>query len=61
MPIMSFETTDEALARKYGLTATLYTRDYATALKFANQVESGELYINRKQGEAYQGYHAGWK
>lgn len=65
MPIMTFETEEEALALandcKYGLTATLYTRDYGTAMRFANNIEAGELYINRKQGEAFQGYHAGWK
>ncbi len=65
MPIMTFETEEEALALandcKYGLTATLYTQNYGTALRFANNIEAGELYINRKQGEAYQGYHAGWK
>jgi lactaldehyde dehydrogenase/glycolaldehyde dehydrogenase len=65
MPIMTFNTIDEALSLandcRYGLTATLYTTDYRTALRFANEIESGELYINQKQGEAYQGYHAGWK
>ena len=65
MPIMTFDTVDEALALandcRYGLTATLYTTNYRTALRFANEIESGELYINQKQGEAYQGYHAGWK
>ncbi len=65
MPIMTFETEEQALALandcKYGLTATLYTQNYGTALRFANNIEAGELYINRKQGEAYQGYHAGWK
>jgi lactaldehyde dehydrogenase/glycolaldehyde dehydrogenase len=65
MPVMTFETEEEALALandcKYGLTATLYTRDYGTALRFSNHIEAGELYINRKQGEAFQGYHAGWK
>jgi lactaldehyde dehydrogenase/glycolaldehyde dehydrogenase len=30
-------------------------------MQFANEIESGELYINRQQGEAYQGFHAGWK
>jgi lactaldehyde dehydrogenase/glycolaldehyde dehydrogenase len=65
MPIMTFNTVDEALALandcRYGLTSTLYTTDYRTALRFSNEIESGELYINQKQGEAYQGYHAGWK
>ncbi len=65
LPIMSFETADEAITLandcRYGLTATLYTSSYRTALRFANEMESGELYINRQQGEAYQGFHAGWK
>ena len=62
---MTFKSIDEALALandcRYGLTTTLYTKDYHTAMRFANETESGELYINEKQGEAYQGYHAGWK
>jgi lactaldehyde dehydrogenase/glycolaldehyde dehydrogenase len=65
MPVMTFASIDEALTlandSQYGLTATLYTTNYATALRFANEIECGELYINRQQGEAYQGFHAGWK
>ena len=65
LPVLKFKTVDEAIAlandSKYGLTATLYTENYRTAMRFANEIESGELYINRRQGEAYQGYHAGWK
>jgi lactaldehyde dehydrogenase/glycolaldehyde dehydrogenase len=65
LPIVTFSSVDEALAlandSRYGLTATLYTRDYHTVMRFANAIEAGELYVNRQQGEAYQGYHAGWK
>jgi len=65
LPIMKFDTEEEALTLandcRYGLTSTLYTSDYGTAMRFANGIQSGELYINRQQGEAYQGYHAGWK
>ena len=65
MPIKTFASIDEALTlandSPYGLTATLYTTNYATALRFANEIECGELYINRQQGEAYQGFHSGWK
>lgn len=65
MPIMAFNSEREALLLandcKYGLTASLYTQNYDTALRFSNQIEFGELYINRTQGEAYQGFHAGWK
>ena len=65
MPIMTFKSIDEAIKLandcKYGLTSTLYTTSYRAAMQFANEIESGELYINRQQGEAYQGFHAGWK
>jgi lactaldehyde dehydrogenase/glycolaldehyde dehydrogenase len=65
MPIMTFKTVDEALALandcRYGLTSMLYTRDYQIVMRFANEIEFGELYVNRSPGEAYQGFHAGWK
>jgi len=65
LPMMTFKTAEEALGYvndcEYGLTATLYTKDLNTTLLFSNEVEFGELYVNRKQGEAFQGYHAGWK
>lgn len=65
LPIMTFKTLDEALELandcEYGLTASLYTEDINKAFEIANNIESGELYINRQQGEAINGYHAGWK
>jgi len=65
LPIITFETVNEALALandcKYGLTSSLYTNNHNTVMVFSNNIESGELFVNRKQGEAYHGYHAGWK
>ncbi len=65
MPITTFKTVDEALELandcRYGLTSMLYTQDYQTVMRFANEIEFGELYVNRPPGEAYQGFHAGWK
>lgn len=65
LPIMTFKTFDEAICLandcEYGLTTTVYTRNLSNALIAANNIESGEVYINRKQSEAYNGYHAGWK
>lgn len=65
LPIMTFTTSEEALElandSEYGLTASLYTNDLNVAFKVANSIETGELYINRQQGEAINGYHAGWK
>jgi lactaldehyde dehydrogenase/glycolaldehyde dehydrogenase len=65
LPLAVFSSLQEALTMandcKYGLTSTLYTRDLKTAMIFSNEIEFGELYINRGQGEAFQGYHSGWK
>ena len=30
-------------------------------MNFANEIEAGELYVNRTPADPYQGYHAGWK
>ncbi|MBR0597869.1 aldehyde dehydrogenase [Sinanaerobacter chloroacetimidivorans] len=65
LPVATFKTANEALQLandcKYGLTSSLYTNDYNTIMLFSNNIEFGELYVNRQQGEAYHGYHAGWK
>ena len=45
MPIMTFKSVDEALVLandgKYGLTAALYNTNYRTAMRFANEIETG--------------------
>jgi lactaldehyde dehydrogenase/glycolaldehyde dehydrogenase len=65
LPVLTFKTAEEALALandcKYGLTSTLFTNNYNTVMLFMNNVEFGELYVNRAQSEAFQGYHTGWK
>jgi lactaldehyde dehydrogenase/glycolaldehyde dehydrogenase len=65
MPIMIFRDVEQVLELandcEYGLTSTLYTSSFKTAMEFANNIEAGELYVNRQQGEAYAGFHAGWK
>ena len=30
-------------------------------MKIANNIEAGEVYINRTPADPYQGFHAGWK
>ena len=46
---------------QFGLASVLYTRDYASIMLASNEIEAGELYINRTPADPYQGYHAGWK
>jgi lactaldehyde dehydrogenase / glycolaldehyde dehydrogenase len=65
LPVLSYETLDEALRmandHQFGLASVLYTERYRSTMLVANEIESGELYVNRTPADPYQGYHAGWK
>ncbi len=65
LPILTFSTIEEAIElandSEYGLTSNIYTTSYQSVMKLTKELEFGEVYVNRQQGEAYQGYHAGWK
>jgi acyl-CoA reductase-like NAD-dependent aldehyde dehydrogenase len=51
LPVLSYRTVDEAIARAndsiYGLTATVWGRDTARALEVAKQLECGTVWVNR--------------
>ncbi|MEN3308445.1 MAG: betaine-aldehyde dehydrogenase [Micromonosporaceae bacterium] len=63
LAVIPFDTYDEALAIAngvaYGLTASVYTRDLATAHRFARDVEAGYVWVNDASrhfpGTAYGG------
>lgn len=65
LPVLKYRNADEALAlandHQFGLASVIYTENYRTAMKVANNIEAGEIYINRTPSDPYQGYHAGWK
>ncbi|WP_395064942.1 aldehyde dehydrogenase [Paraburkholderia silvatlantica] len=65
LPVLSYETLDDALRmandHQFGLSSVLFTERYRTAMRVANEIEAGELYVNRTPADPYQGYHAGWK
>jgi lactaldehyde dehydrogenase/glycolaldehyde dehydrogenase len=65
LPIITFDTLEEVIEMandsQYGLTANVYTNNYQYVMELTTKLECGEVYVNRQQGEAYQGYHAGWK
>ncbi|MBD5771812.1 aldehyde dehydrogenase [Marinomonas colpomeniae] len=65
LPVLTYSTIDEALElandHQFGLASVIYTENYRTAMKVANNIEAGEIYINRTPSDPYQGYHAGWK
>lgn len=63
--VMPYRDFDEALTlandHQFGLASVLYTHRYNDVMRAANNIEAGELYINRTPADPYQGYHAGWK
>ena len=65
LPVLTYRDIDEALElandHQFGLASVVFTENYRTAMKVANNIEAGELYINRTPADPYQGYHAGWK
>ena len=65
MPIASISSYDEAFSiandSRYGLSAYVFTSDYKTAMRAAQDLDFGELYINRANGEQVQAHHAGHK
>ena len=65
LPIITFDSLEEVIEMandsQYGLTANVYSNNYRYVMELTTKLECGEVYVNRQQGEAYQGYHAGWK
>ncbi|WP_116140109.1 aldehyde dehydrogenase [Trinickia diaoshuihuensis] len=65
LPVLRYASLDEALRmandHQFGLSSVLYTESYRTAMRTANEIEAGELYVNRTPADPYQGFHAGWK
>lgn len=55
---------DEAVARAndtdFGLSAYLFTEDRTRLMAAPYRLRFGELYLNRTNGEAVQGFHTGW-
>jgi len=63
--VLPYDTFDDALAmandHQFGLASVLFTNNYRQVMQASNEIEAGELYINRTPADPYQGYHAGWK
>ncbi|MGL3607415.1 aldehyde dehydrogenase [Rhizobium sp. G187] len=65
LPVIPYTDFDHALAmasdHQFGLASVVFSENYRKVMKAANEIEAGELYINRFPADPYQGYHAGWK
>jgi lactaldehyde dehydrogenase / glycolaldehyde dehydrogenase len=64
-PILAVSSLDEALAlandSRYGLSAYVFSRDYGSVMRAVNELEVGEIYVNRTLGESVHAHHAGVK
>jgi len=57
----SFEqAVDYANDTDFGLSAYLFTTDFRRLKRAPYELKFGELYLNRSNGEAVQGFHTGW-
>jgi lactaldehyde dehydrogenase / glycolaldehyde dehydrogenase len=65
LPVMKVKDYDEALRlandSEYGLTSSVYTNDINKILRATKELKFGEVYFNRENFEAIQGFHAGWR
>ncbi|QPZ38308.1 aldehyde dehydrogenase family protein [Paramicrobacterium chengjingii] len=63
-PIVPFDSETDAVrmanSTDYGLSSYVYTRDFGTAMRMIDGIESGEVFINRGGPEENTGFHAGW-
>ncbi|MBT2160887.1 aldehyde dehydrogenase [Zobellia barbeyronii] len=65
LPVLKFKTFDEVVGYandcEYGLAAMIFTNDMSTIMKCNDELEYGEIYVNRGHGEQHQGFHNGYK
>ncbi|WP_271765155.1 aldehyde dehydrogenase [Aquimarina algiphila] len=65
LPVLKFKTFEEVVTYandcEYGLAAMIFTKDMKTIMRCKDELEYGEIYINRGHGEQHQGFHNGYK
>ncbi len=65
LPVLQFNTFDEVMTYAndcdYGLAAMVFTNDMNIIMKCNEELEYGEIYVNRGHGEQHQGFHNGYK
>ena len=65
LPVLKFSTLEQAIEyandSDYGLAAMVCTKDMQNILRLTDELECGEIYVNRGHGEQHQGFHNGYK
>ena len=64
-PIIPVGSIDEVLAAAndspYALSGYIFSNNYKLVMRLTNELQCGEIYVNRTLGEAIQGFHSGHK
>jgi len=55
------QAVDLANDSRYGLSAYVFSQDYGSVLRSVDELEFGEIYINRTLGESIHAHHAGYR
>ncbi|MEH0152632.1 aldehyde dehydrogenase [Limibacter armeniacum] len=65
LPVIKFKEFEEVIGYandcEYGLAAMVFTKDMQKILRCNDELEFGEIYVNRGHGEQHQGFHNGYK
>ncbi|MGD1893532.1 MAG: aldehyde dehydrogenase [Cyclobacteriaceae bacterium] len=65
LPVIKFNSFEEVIDYAndcdYGLAAMVFTNDLSTIMRCNDELEFGEIYVNRGHGEQHQGFHNGYK
>lgn len=65
LPVIRFRDFEEVVGyandSDYGLAAMVFTNDMNKIMRLSEELEFGEIYINRGHGEQHQGFHNGLK
>ncbi|WP_066626965.1 aldehyde dehydrogenase [Labilibacter marinus] len=65
LPVLKFKDFDEVVGYandcEFGLAAMVYTNNMSRIMKLNQELEFGEIYVNRGHGELHQGFHNGYK
>nr|WP_169605349.1 aldehyde dehydrogenase [Microscilla sp. PRE1] len=65
LPVIKFSEFNEVIGYandcEYGLAAMVFTNDMNKIMRLNDELEFGEIYINRGHGEQHQGFHNGYK
>lgn len=65
LPVIKFKSFEEVIAyandSEFGLAAMVFTNDMHKIMRLTDELEFGEIYVNRGHGEQHQGFHNGLK